>query len=62
MRKSFFDLEHAARKTRTRHDIFLNRLERLALQAKLERAIAPFYPVSGMPGRPPIALARIPRV
>jgi IS5 family transposase len=62
MQTSFADLEYATRKKRTRRDIFLDELERLTPWAALEQAIAPFYPESGLPGRPPIGLARMLRM
>ncbi|MBI3903712.1 MAG: IS5 family transposase [Nitrosomonadales bacterium] len=62
MQTSFTDLEYAARKKRTRRDIFLDELERLAPWTALEQAIEPFYPESGLPGRPPIGLARMLRM
>lgn len=62
MQTSFADLEYAARKKRTRRDIFLDELERLAPWAALEQAIRPFYPESGLPGRPPIGLCRMLRM
>lgn len=62
MQKSFSELEYAARKKRTRRDRFLGELERLVPWTALEQAIAPFYPASGMPGRPPIGLARMLRM
>jgi IS5 family transposase len=62
MQKSFSELDFDARKKRTRRDRFLDDLERLAPWPALEAAIRPFYPASGMPGRPPIGLARMVRM
>ncbi len=62
MQKSFSELEYAAKKNQTRRDIFLDELERITPWAALEQGIAPFYPNSGSPGRPPIGLARMLRM
>lgn len=62
MQKSFADLEYAARKKRTRRDIFLDELDRLTPWDKLEQVIRPFYPETGLPGRQPIKLSRILRM
>jgi IS5 family transposase len=62
MQKSFSELEYAAKKKRTRRDIFLGELERITPWIALEQRIAPFYPSSGSPGRPPIGLARMLRM
>lgn len=62
MQKSFSELEYAAKRKQTRRDIFLGELERITPWATLEQRIAPFYPNSGSPGRPPIGLARMLRM
>ena len=62
MQKSFSELEYAAKRKQTRRDIFLGELERITPWDGLEKTIAPFYPTSGSPGRPPIGLARMLRM
>ena len=62
MQTSFSELEYAAKKKQTRRDIFLGELDRITPWAALERTIAPFYPGSGSPGRPPIGLPRMLRM
>lgn len=62
MQKSFSELEYAAKKKRTRRDIFLEELDRITPWAAMEQRVAPFYPKEGSPGQPPIGLARILRM
>ena len=62
MQKSFSELEYANKKKRTRRDIFLDELERITPWVALEQRIAPFYPNSGKPGRPPVGLRRMLRM
>ena len=46
----------------TRRDCFLAELYAMTPWTALEHAVAPFYPSSGRPGRPPIGLARMLRM
>jgi IS5 family transposase len=62
MQTSFSELEYAAKKKQTRRDRFLADIEAITPWAALENTIAPFYPRSGNPGRPPIGLARMLRM
>jgi transposase, IS5 family len=62
MQTSFSGLEYAAKKRQTRRDIFLGELDSITPWAALESSIAPFYPSSGSPGRPPIGLTRMLRM
>ena len=62
MQKSFSELEYAAKRKQARRDIFLGELERITPWTALEQRIAPFYPNSRSPGRPPIGLARMLRI
>lgn len=62
MQTSFSELEYASKKKQTRRDIFLGELDCITPWAALERSIAPFYPSSGSPGRPPIGLTRMLRM
>ena len=62
MQTSFSELEYAAKKKLTRRDRFLADIEAITPWAALENAIAPFYPSSGNPGRPPIGLMRMLRM
>ena len=62
MQTSFSELEYAAKKKQTRRDRFLAELAAITPWTALEQAIAPFYPRSGQPGRPPIGLARMLRM
>ena len=62
MQTSFSELEYAAKKKQTRRDIFLGELNSITPWTALERSIAPFYPSSGSPCRPPIGLTRMLRM
>jgi len=61
-KRVFSELEYAAKKKQTRRDIFLGELDCITPWAALESSIAPFYPSSGSPGRPPIGLTRMLRM
>ncbi len=56
---SFPELEYAAKKRLARRGRFLAYIEAVAPWPALVNAIAPFYPRSGNPGRPPIGLMRL---
>ena len=56
---SFSELEYATKKKLTRRDRFLAELDAITPWPALERAVAPFYPSSGRPGRPPVGLTRM---
>ena len=62
MQTSFSFVEYAAKKKRTRRDIFLEQIEASTPWAKLEAEIEPFYPKGNGPGRPPIGLTRMLRM
>jgi transposase, IS5 family len=62
MQLSFSDLEYAAKRKLTRRDRFLAEREAITPWARLEAALAPFYPKGGGRGRPPIGLARMLRM
>ena len=62
MQSSFSDLEYAARKKQTRRDRFLVEIEAATPWTSLLNVIAPYYPVSGRRGHPPIGLERILRM
>jgi IS5 family transposase len=59
---SFSELEYATKKKLTRRDRFLAELDAITPWTALEHAVAPFYPSSGRPGRPPIGLTRMLRM
>jgi IS5 family transposase len=58
---SFGDAEHAAKKKRTRREVFLAEMEQVVPWQTLQRVIEPFYPVAGR-GRRPYALLAMLRV
>ena len=62
MQTSFSELEYASKKKLTRRDRFLAELEAITPWSALEQTIAPFYPSSGSPGRPPMGLVRMLRM
>ena len=62
MQSSFSDLEDAAKKKQTRRDRFLVEIEAATPWTSLLNVIAPYYPVSGRRGHPPIGLERILRM
>ena len=62
MQSSFSDLEYAAKKKQTRCDRFLVEIEAATPWTSLLNVIAPYYPVSGRRGHPPIGLERILRM
>lgn len=62
MQSSFSDLEYAAKKKQTRRDRFLVEIEAATPWTSLLNVIAPYYPVSGRRGHPPIGLERILRM
>ena len=62
MQLSFSELEYASKKKQTRRDRFLTEIDAITPWVELERAVTPFYPSSGGPGRPPIGLERMLRM
>lgn len=62
MQSSFSDLEYAAKKKQTRRDRFLVEIEAATPWTSLLNVIAPYYPVSGRRGHPPIGLERMLRM
>ena len=62
MQASFSELECRAKKKQTRRDIFLAKIDAITPWAALIQAVAPHYPNSGGPGRPPIGLERMLRM
>jgi len=62
MQSSFSELEYGAKKKQTRRDRFLDEIEAVTPWASLTEVIAPFYPASGKPGRPPVGLERMLRM
>jgi IS5 family transposase len=58
---SFGDAEHAAKKKRTRREVFLAEMEQVVPWHTLLKVIEPFYPVAGR-GRRPYALLAMLRV
>ena len=62
MQSSFSELEYEAKKRQTRRDRFLAEIESATPWASLTNVIAPHYPASGRPGRPPAGLERILRM
>jgi hypothetical protein len=61
-KKSFSDLEYAAKKLLTRRDRFLAEIDQVTPWGKLHEVIEPFYPKVVGAGRPPIGLARMLRM
>lgn len=59
---SFSELEYATKKKLTRRDLFLAEIDKVTPWVELERTIVPFYPSSGVRGRPPIGLTRMLRM
>lgn len=62
MQTSFSELEYSTKKKQTRRDRFLAEIEVITPWASLFKVIAPYYPSSGRPGRPPVGLERILRM
>jgi IS5 family transposase len=62
MQSSFSELEYAAKKRQTKRDRFLAEIEAVTPWISLTKVIAPHYPSSGGPGRPPVGLERILRM
>jgi len=62
MQSSFSDLEYEAKKKQTRRDRFLVEIEAATPWASLLNVIAPYYPVSGRRGHPPVGLERMLRM
>lgn len=62
MQASFSELEYSAKKKQTRRDRFLAEIEAITPWASLFKVIAPHYPSSGRPGRPPVGLERMLRM
>ena len=58
---TFADLEHDAKKRRTRREVFLEKMDALVPWGRLEARIEPFYPKAGR-GRRPYPLAVMLRV
>lgn len=59
---SFSDLEYAAKKRRTRRELFLAEMEAVVPWPELLAVVEPHYPRSGRRGRPPVGLASMLRV
>ena len=62
MQRSFSDLEYVAKKKLTRRDRFLAKIYSVTPCSKLHELIEPHYPEVEGAGRPPIGLARMPRM
>lgn len=62
MQLSFSELEYAAKKKQTRRDRFLAEIEAVTPWTSLTSILAPYYPSSDGPGRPPVGLERILRM
>lgn len=62
MQDSFSELEYSAKKKQTRRYIFLAKIDAITPWSSLAQVIAPHYPNSGGPGRPPIGLERMLRM
>jgi IS5 family transposase len=62
MRKSFSDLEYAAKKKLTSRDRFLAEIDKVTPWSQLHQLIEPFYPKVVGAGRPPVGLARMLRM
>ena len=58
---TFSELEHDAKKRRTRRELFLEKMEGLIPWSRLEARIEPFYPKAGR-GRRPYPLGAMLRV
>jgi len=54
---TFASLSYAAKKKRTRREVFLGEMEKVVPWRALEALIEPYYPRSGRRGRPPIGLS-----
>jgi IS5 family transposase len=50
---TFTDMEYAGRKSGGKREKFLDSMDRRMPRADFMKAIEPFYPKSGGPGRPP---------
>ncbi|QNH27085.1 IS5 family transposase [Xanthomonas theicola] len=59
---TFGDAEGLGKRKRRRREIFLAEMEQVVPWKQLLGLIAPHYPVSGRPGRPPYALATMLRI
>ncbi|PKM09634.1 MAG: IS5/IS1182 family transposase [Gammaproteobacteria bacterium HGW-Gammaproteobacteria-7] len=59
---TFASLSYAAKKKRTRREVFLEEMEKVVPWRALEALIEPYYPRSGRRGRPPIGLSTMLRV
>jgi IS5 family transposase len=59
---TFASLSYAAKKKRTRREVFLGEMEKVVPWRALEALIEPYYPRSGRRGRPPIGLSTMLRV
>ena len=62
MQLSFSELEYTTKKHQTRRDRFLAKIEAITPWSSLVRVIAPYYPDSNRPGRPPRSLERMLRM
>ena len=58
---TFAELEHDSKKRRTRREVFLEKMDRLAPWERLEKRIEPFHPKPGR-GRRPYPLGTMLRV
>lgn len=59
---SFSELEYAAKKRRTRRELFLAEMEAVVPWPELLAVVEPHYPRTGRRGRPPVGLASMLRV
>lgn len=59
---TFASLSYAAKKKRTRREVFLGEMEKVVPWRALEALIEPHYPRSGRRGRPPIGLSTMLRI
>jgi len=59
---TFASLSYAAKKKRTRREVFLEEMEKVVPWRALEALIEPHYPRSGRRGRPPIGLSTMLRI
>src|SRR5471030_861456 len=59
---SFSDLEYAAKKRRTRREVFLAEMETVVPWAELLSVVEPLYPRAGGRGRPPVPLTSMLRI
>ena len=62
MQTRFSDLKYAGKKRQTRRERFVAQFDAVTPWAQLEAALAPAYPASQGPGRPPLRLARMLRM